>query len=238
MEIKTALILCAGFGKRLKPLTTKKPKPLLTINNITLLEYNLKLLEKLKIKQIKINVFYLEKEIIKYISNHQLKSKIEIFKDGKNILGTGGGIYNIIKSSTDKDFLVFNPDTIWSLDYLDIIKEMVKFYYDNNIQNLLMVVNKKNSYDLRFKGDFELVKNKLIKNVKNNFIYTGCQIINKNLFNDISEINFPISKIWNKQLQEKKLLGFESKKKFIHLADLEIYNKLVKDQQILSSICI
>ncbi len=63
---------------------------------------------------------------------------------------------------------------------------------------------------------------------KNNFIYTGCQLINRNLFKNIKNKNFSITKIWNEQLNEKKLYGHESKEEFIHITDLEIYNKLSK----------
>ena len=106
---------------------------------------------------------------------------------------------------------------------------MINFYYENNLNNLLLVVNKNRSYDERFKGDFELSENKLFKNKENNFIYTGCQIINKNLFKDINNLSFPVSEIWNKEIAKDMLYGFESKEKFTHLTDIEIYNRLTKN---------
>ena len=156
MKIKTALILCAGLGKRVLPLTLDTPKPLLKVNNITLLEGAINLLEALKIENIKLNTFYLQNQIKDFVSNKNFKTKIEIVEDGKEILDTGGGIYNLIKNSSDEDFLVLNPDTVWSLNYLETIKDMKKFYFEKKIQNLLMFVNKNRSFDERFKGDFEL----------------------------------------------------------------------------------
>jgi len=226
MKINTALILCAGFGKRLNPISLSIPKPLIKMNNITLLDNTLNLVENLGIQKVKINTFYLQEQIINFISNHRLKSKIEIIKDGNNILDTGGGILNLIRSSNEKDFLVFNPDTIWEKNYLNTINNMQDYYYNNKINNLLMVVNKSRSFDTRFKGDFELIGNKLFKTNENNYIYTGCQILNKNLFLEIKDSSFSISNIWNKLLDSKALYGYESKKNFIHLTDLEIYNKL------------
>ena len=67
MSVKTALILCAGFGKRLEPLTKSIPKPLLKIKDITLLERTLQIIDKLEIKEVKINTFYLEDQIIDFI---------------------------------------------------------------------------------------------------------------------------------------------------------------------------
>ncbi len=229
MKIKTALILCAGLGKRVLPLSLEIPKPLLKLNNITLLENTINLLEALKIENIKLNTFYLQNQIKDFFSNQKFKAKIEIIEDGRKILDTGGGIYNLIKASDDEDFLVLNPDTIWSLNYLETIKNMQKFYFEKKIQNLLMVVSKNKSFDKRFKGDFELKLNQLFKKNKNNYIYTGCQLINRNLFKNIKNKNFSITKIWNEQLNEKKLYGHESKEEFIHITDLEIYNKLSKN---------
>ena len=71
MKINTALILCAGFGKRLNPITLKIPKPLIKINEITLLENSINFLEKLEIKNIKINTFYLHEKINDFILSYK-----------------------------------------------------------------------------------------------------------------------------------------------------------------------
>ena len=143
MKIKTALILCAGFGKRLNPLTLKTPKPLININDTTLLQNTINLLEKLDIQNIKINTYYLQDQIVDFVLKNKMKSKIEIIKDGDKILDTGGGIFNLIKSSNEDDFIIFNPDTVWNSNYVEVIKNMIDFYYNKNLNNLLMVVNKK-----------------------------------------------------------------------------------------------
>ena len=229
MKIKTALILCAGFGKRLHPLTSKTPKPLLKINNITLLERTLNIVKQLDIKDVKINTFHLENEIINFLSTYKTNINIDIIKDGKDILDTGGGIINLIKSSTEDDFIVFNPDTIWDLKYKDELGKMIEYYYSNKLNNLLLVVNKNKSFDKRLKGDFELKNSNLVKYKEKNYIYIGCQIINKKIFQNITEKSFSISKIWNTEIDKNNLNGFESKENFIHVTDLEIYNKLTKN---------
>ena len=229
MKIKTALILCAGFGKRLHPLTSKTPKPLLKINKITLLERTLNIIKQLEIKDVKINTFHLENEIVNFLSNYKSNINIDIIKDGKDILDTGGGIINLIKSSTENDFIVFNPDTIWDLQYKDELEKMIEYYYSNKLNNLLLVVNKNKSFDKRLKGDFELKNKNLVKYKEKNYIYTGCQIINKKIFQNITEKSFSISKIWNTEIDKNNLNGFESKEDFIHVTDLEIYNKLTKN---------
>jgi len=227
-KINTALVLCAGYGKRLNPLTLKNPKPLLKLNDLTLLENTINLVKKLGISDIKLNTFYLKDQIKIFIEQKNFDVKIEIIEDGDKILDTGGGILNMTNSLNEEDFLVFNPDTVWSIDYLNCIKEMENFYFSKKIQNILMVVNKDLSFDKKLKGDFSLKKNFLSKGDENQYIYTGCQILNKNLLKNINKKIFSINEIWNVLVEKNNLFGFESVKKFSHVTDLEIYNKLLK----------
>ena len=107
---------------------------------------------------------------------------IKKVEDGKEILNTGGGILNMMNNSQDDDYLIFNPDTLWKENYLNEINQMQKFYYSNQLNNILLVVNKDLSYDKNLIGDFQLKDNLLSKNSDKNFIYIGCQILNKSLF--------------------------------------------------------
>ena len=135
MRIRTALILCAGFGKRLNPLTLETPKPLLKIKNTTILENCINVISKLGIKKILINTFHLGDQINEFIKMKNFEMDIKIKEDGKNILDTGGGIMNLVKDTTDQDFLVFNPDKI---DEIKKIKNVKKIYsFKNKIDNLV-----------------------------------------------------------------------------------------------------
>ncbi len=89
-----------------------------------------------------------------------------------------------------------------------------------------MVVKKNRSFDTRFKGDFNLNGNKLSKDIKNEFIYTGCQILNRKIFKQTHNNIFSISKTWNDLLERQELYGLEFKNDFVHLTDIEIFNKL------------
>ena len=226
MKIKSALILCAGYGTRLQPITNDIPKPLLNIKNINLLHNSLMFVQSIGIKNIKINTFYLGGKIKSFIENKKYPLNIEVVSDGEKILDTGGGIFNLIKQSEEEDFLILNPDTLWNSNYINTFNEMEKYYFKNKVKNLLMVVNKKKSFDTRFKGDFSLNKNKLSKQIKNEFIYTGCQIINKKVFQKMNKNIFSISEIWNDLIDNRELYGYESLTDFIHLTDIKIYKKL------------
>ena len=229
MKINTALILCAGFGKRLNPITLKTPKPLIELNHITLLENTINLIKELGISEIKLNTFYLKDQIKNFIEQKNFDLKIEIIEDGNEILDTGGGILNMSNLSNEEDFFIFNPDTVWNgAEYLNCIKEMENFYFSKKIQNILMVVNKDLSFDKKLKGDFNLKKNLLSKGDENQYIYTGCQILNRNLLKNINKKIFSINEIWNELVAENNLFSFESTNKFKHVTDLDIYNKLLK----------
>ena len=226
MKINTAIILCAGLGKRLNPLTLTKPKPLLEVNNITVLERCINLIIKLGVKKIILNTFYLGHQIFEYIENKKFPIDIQIIEDGKEILDTGGGILNMIENSKDNNFIIFNPDTLWGVDYINQINKMQNFYFSNKLNNLLLLVNKRLSFDKNFKGDFNLINNLIKKNDKSDFIYTGCQILNRNLFRSYKVHNFSISEIWNELEKKDKLNGFESSNKFYHLTNLKTFKKL------------
>ena len=139
MKVRTALILCAGLGKRLNPLTLKKPKPLLELNNITLLENTINLIKELGIKKIILNTFHLKHQIKAYLNENKFDISINVIEEGEQILDTGGGIMNMINSSTEENFLIFNPDTMWNFNYLDCIKKMEDFYQRNKIKNVLFL---------------------------------------------------------------------------------------------------
>ena len=226
MKINTALILCAGFGKRLNPLTLDTPKPLIELNNVSVLETCINLIESLDVKEIFINTFYLKDQIRNFINKKNFKPKISIIEDGKNILDTGGGIKNMLNHTKEDDVLIFNPDTIWKKNYSKEIIEMEKLYFSKQLKNILLLVNKDLSFDKNLNGDFDLKDNLIIKNDKKKFIYTGCQIINKKILSDYNDKNFSITSVWNDLIEKKKLYGFESSNKFYHLTGLEPFKKL------------
>ena len=226
MKIDTALILCAGFGKRLNPVTLDTPKPLLKFNNTTFLETCIKTIIKLKFKKIFINTFYLRKKILNFIESKNFPIEIQIIDDGKEILDTGGGILNMISHLDDRNFMVFNPDTFWSENYVEEINKMQNFYFKKNLNNILLLSEKTLSFDQNFNGDFDLKNNLLRMNDDKKYIYIGCQILNKDLFRGYIIENFSISKIWNNLLNKNELNGYESLNKFYHLTDLKIFKKL------------
>lgn len=225
MKIKYAMILAAGLGTRMKPLTLKTPKPLLKIGNKNLLERSINLLENYGVEQIVINVHHLADQIENFISTLNLKVKIFISNEKDLLLDTGGGIKKGTKVFENKPFFVLNPDTIWTINYLEEIKLLEKIYFKNK-KPCLLLVNKKLSFDTSFKGDFNLNNNIVSKDTKNNFIYTGLQLIERSYLVSNDKKIFSMNEIWNKLINKNMLYGLESNQKFYHLNTEEIYNKI------------
>jgi MurNAc alpha-1-phosphate uridylyltransferase len=225
MNIKYGMILAAGLGKRMQPLTLKTPKPLLEINNYTLLERAINLLISHGVQEISINVHYLPDQIKSFINRKKFKVKITISNEENLLLDTGGGVLKGTQNFGDNPFFVINPDTVWSKHYLTELKSLEVIYLKNNKPTLLLV-NKKLSIDPSFKGDFNLNNEKISKDSENQFIFTGLQIINRGVFtNEKSEV-FSLNKVWNKLIKDKNLLGLESNQKFYHLNTSDMYRKI------------
>jgi len=225
MNIKYGMILAAGLGKRMQPLTLKIPKPLLEINNSTLLERAINLLISHGVQEISINVHYLPDQIKSFINRKKFKVKITISNEENLLLDTGGGVLKGAQNFGDNPFFVINPDTVWSKDYLAELNSLEAIYLKNNKPTLLLV-NKKLSIDPSFKGDFNLNNEKISKDSENQFIFTGLQIINRSVFtNEKSEV-FSLNKVWNKLIKDKNLLGLESNQKFYHLNTFDMYRKI------------
>ena len=225
--IKKAMILAAGFGKRLNPLTLSNPKPLLKIGKDTLLSNTINFLEQFQIKQAIINVHYLGDQIIQYIKKKNFNLDITVINEKEKILDTGGGIFNALKYFNES-FLCINPDTIWNLNYIKELKKMESNFFLNRKKCNLLVVDKIKSFDKNLKGDFNL-QNGLITRKKDEnlkFIYTGLQIINPEAFSNIDEKVFSINKVWNQLIKSNQLFGLESKIDFLHISTLNIYKKL------------
>ena len=225
MNIKYGMILAAGLGKRMQPLTLKTPKPLLEINNYTLLERAINLLIGHGVQEISINVHYLPDQIKSFINRKKFKVKITISNEENLLLDTGGGVLKGTQNFGDNPFFVINPDTVWSKHYLAELKSLEVIYLKNNKPTLLLV-NKKLSIDPSFKGDFNLNNEKISKDSENQFIFTGLQIINRSVFTNEKSVVFSLNKVWDKLIKDKNLLGLESNQKFYHLNTSDMYRKI------------
>ena len=225
MKIRHGMILAAGLGKRMQPLTNKKPKPLLEIGGITLLERAINLLINHGVKEISLNIHHFGDQIDKYISDLKSEVKIKISNEKDSLLDTGGGVKKGTKDFKENPFFVINPDTLWSNKYSKEVQSLEKEYFTNK-RPCLLLVKKKLSLDNSFKGDFNLNNNLISKDEHNQFIFTGLQIIKNDHLLSFNKDIFSMNEVWAKLISEKNLGGLESNQKFYHLNTFEIFKKI------------
>jgi len=231
MKITKAMVLCAGFGKRLHPLTLSNPKPLLKIGSNTLLSNTLNFLEQFRIKQIVINVHHLGDQIINYINKNKFNTAITTIYEKNKILDTGGGVLNALTYFSNEPFIVINPDTIWNSNYLKELRVMEKeFFINKKSKCFLLVVNRNKSFDRSIKGDFNLVRNLINRKDKENlkYIYTGVQILRPNVFDYLDLKVFSMNKIWDQLIQNSNLFAKKSNVNFLHVSNLNVYKSLLE----------
>ena len=225
MKIKHGMILAAGLGKRMQPITLKTPKPLIQIGNKNLLERAIELLINHGIEEIAINVHHLPDQIKDFINRKKYKEKIIISDEQNMLLDTGGGILHATRSFK-KPFIAVNPDTLWSDAYCNELKNLEDLYF-NKKKPCLLLVNKNLSFDSSFKGDFNLHDDVINRDNSNEFIFTGLQILDQSVFSSIKDKIFSMNKVWDYLIEKNFLVGNESKQNFYHLNTIEMYDKLL-----------
>jgi MurNAc alpha-1-phosphate uridylyltransferase len=225
MKIKHGMILAAGLGKRMQPITLKTPKPLIQIGNKNLLDRAIELLINHGVDDIAINVHHLADKIKDFINKKKYKVKITIFHEQDMPLDTGGGILNATKTFKEP-FIVVNPDTLWRNAYLSELNDLENDYFQYK-KACLLLVNKNLSFDNSFKGDFNLQNGIVSRDNSNELIFTGLQILDHSVFSSIKDKIFSMNNIWNNLIKNNFLIGVESSQKFYHLNTKEMHDKIL-----------
>jgi MurNAc alpha-1-phosphate uridylyltransferase len=225
MKIKQGMILAAGLGKRMKPITLRTPKPLIQIGNKNLLDRAIELLINHGVNEIAINVHHLADQIKDFINKKKFKAKIIFFHEQDTLLDTGGGILNATQYFKEP-FVVVNPDTLWSKAYSGELRDLEDIYFKHK-KACLLLVNKSLSFDNSFKGDFNLQDGKVSRDNSNEFIFTGLQILNHSVFSSKKNKIFSMNNIWNDLIENNSLIGIGSNQKFYHLNTKEMYDKIL-----------
>ena len=228
MKIDKAMILAAGLGTRMQPLTLKTPKPLIKVGERNLLERSINLLIEHGIKELVINVHHLAGQIEDFIKDKDLKVKIIISDERNELLDTGGGILKGTESFNDDPFIVINPDTVWNDKYKNELNLLDKLYEKTN-KTCLLIVERSLSFDSSFKGDFNIDDNNIIsRNSTNQFIFVGMQILDRKVFKGTKKKIFSMNEVWDNLISEKNILGLKSKQKFYHLNTKKTHDELLK----------
>ena len=231
-KIDQAIILAAGFGLRMRPLTLTTPKPLVKLNKKPIIYYILEELKKNEIKKCFINVHYLPLKIEKYIEEYRALNKsmdIIIIKE-KVILETGGAIKNILEKNDNKPVIVINADSlIISFEQVSPLTLLMKQFNVNTMDFLLLLDDLKNSIGYYDKGDFSFSNNgapsRIIRNMNNGLAYTGWQILNPNAVHKVNNNVFSLNYCYNKAIKDNTIWGMLNTQKWLHIGTINALNE-------------
>ena len=217
-----AMILAAGRGARMRPLTDSTPKPLIQAGKHRLIEYHLMDLKQAGFEDIVINIAWLGKQIIDVLgdgSNYGLS--IQYSDEGQQALETGGGIFNALALLGDESFVVINGD-IWS-DYP--LNRLMNLKPEGNA-HLVLVNNPPHHPD----GDFFLHKNILTETGKEKYTYSGIGVYTKKFFNEQSNQAFPLAPIIRRDIKQALISAELYSGSWYDIGTIDRLEQLIKKQ--------
>ena len=218
--IKHAIILAAGLGKRMLPLTNELPKPMIKIKGKPIIKHLIDLLDQIGIEKICVNVHYKSELLSDYLESIKNK-KILISDETDGLLDTGGGIKKAFDLLEEDNSFVFNSDILWNDVHVEQLRNMSEKFNTKDMDALLGLshINNLEGYD--GPGDFFFTDSQIIERYKrgneNPYVYSGVQIIKKNLLNSISEAVFSVNIAWDVAIKSNNLYGFKLEHQIKHI---------------------
>lgn len=237
-QIKQAFIFAAGRGERMRPITDEIPKPLIKVNNKSIIDYSIDFLEDISsIKRIIVNGFYLANLVSKHIESK--KSKKLVFSHEYQKIETGGGLLYAIKNhlvDVNEPVLLINGDILcYDKTFLEDIKNLVKLYFESDCDIALGLKKVNQLYGYEGLGDFtlEMGSKKVYKlDHDNSHVFVGIQIVNPRIFKDVDVESFSMNYFYKKALNDNKYLekiyAEELGAKYYHIGDVKTLGEVEK----------
>ncbi|HET9629629.1 MAG TPA: nucleotidyltransferase family protein [Novosphingobium sp.] len=210
----TAMVMAAGLGKRMRPLTATRPKPLVHVGGKPLIDWSLDALRAAGLSRAMVNVHYLadslEAHLSGYASRHP-EITINVSDERSLLLETGGGMAKALPQLPDP-FFCLNSDNIWLDGPRDVFTELSLAWDPARMDALLLVVRHPAAHCYDGLGDFHLDPLGRISRRKSGrvapFIYTGIQIVSHRLLRDAPEGPFSTNLLWTRAMEEGRLFGW------------------------------
>ena len=203
------MVMAAGMGKRMRPLTATQPKPLVRVAGKPLIDHTLDRLVEAGVTRAIINVHYLADALEAHLSARQ-QPQIVISDERDQLLETGGGMVKAQGQLPDP-FFCLNSDNIWLDGPGNAFHEMSARWDTETMDALLLLVPHARAYNFRGEGDFHLDAEGRVSRRKPGriapFIYTGIQLVSHRLLRDAPEGKFSTNILWNRALEEGRLFG-------------------------------
>jgi MurNAc alpha-1-phosphate uridylyltransferase len=210
---ETAMVMAAGIGKRMRPLTATRPKPLIQVAGQPLLDHVFDRLRAAGIKRAVVNVHYLADALEAHLKNRVKGVDIIVSDERDQLMETGGGIVKARDLIGDKPFVVVNADNLWVDGPTDTIKLLASRWDDEAMDALLLMVPLARAHNHGGLGDFHLDANGRITGRRKPgrvapFVYTGVQILSPRVIHDWPEGPFSTNLFWNRAIEAGRAYGF------------------------------
>lgn len=207
----TAMVMAAGLGKRMRPLTATRPKPLVTVAGRTLLDRTLDHLRDAGIKRAIVNVHYLADAIEAHLKARDQRLEIHISDEREALLETGGGVVKALPLIDRDTFYVVNSDNLWVDGSIDTLKLIADRWDDAAMDALLLLVPYARAACHSGQGDFHMdTAGRLRRRAHARvapFVYTGIQLVSKRLTVDPPEGAFSTNIFWDRAIEAGRLYG-------------------------------
>jgi MurNAc alpha-1-phosphate uridylyltransferase len=211
VDIRTAMVMAAGIGKRMRPLTATRPKPLVEVAGKPLLDHALDRLRSAGIGRVVVNVHYLADTIEAHLTYRAADMEVLISDERKHLLETGGGLVHALPLIEDDRFLVVNSDALWVDGPVDAIGLLARQWDEAAMDALLLVVPLARANCHSGQGDFHmdsagrLVRRRAGKVAP--FVYTGIQLVSRRLCADPPEGAFSANLLWDRAIAAGRAYG-------------------------------
>ncbi|GHC86442.1 nucleotidyltransferase family protein [Novosphingobium pokkalii] len=206
----TAMVLAAGIGKRMRPLTVTRPKPLVRVAGKPLIDHALDKLAEAGVTRAVVNVHYLADQLEAHVRLRTMPN-VQVSDERDALLETGGGLVRAMPLIDRDTFFCLNSDNIWLDGPRNAFAALGDFWDESRMDALLLLVSHAQAFNYTGLGDFHIDQMGLISRRKPGrvapYIFTGIQIVSKRLLRDAPEGSFSTGRLWDRAIAEGRLYG-------------------------------
>lgn len=220
---KTAMVLAAGLGQRMRPLTDNLPKPLVPVRGRPMLDTILDRLEDLGVAKVVVNTFYLGEMIEQHIAGR--KAPAVVFSREEDLLETGGGIRKALPLLGEEAFLALNGDVCWLDGHTPALRRLVAAWDPEKMDALLLLHPTAFALGYEGNGDYVMTPDGRLRRRRERevapFIYAGIQILHPRLFEGTAEGSFSLNELYDKAQEAQRLWGIRHDGEWYHVGTPE-----------------
>lgn len=222
ISLEKAFVLAAGLGTRMRPLTDRLPKPLVTLAGRSLLDHALDRIVAAGITEAVVNVHYLA-DLIEAHLRQRHQPRIAISDERDALLETGGGVAKVLPLLGTRPFLVHNSDSVWVEGATNNLGALAAAFDESRMDGLLLLADRETSLGYDGRGDFHLECDGRLRRVAKGetarFVFAGVSIATPRLMRDAPAGAFSLNRVWDRALAEQRLYGIALDGTWMHVGD-------------------